>query len=52
MPLIDPARIFNNLIVLGVLGWIFFMIYLKLDKEKVKSTMEGIKGLFSRKEEK
>ena len=52
MTLIDPTRIINNLVVLGVLAWIFFMIYSAMDKEKVKSTIESIKGLFGRKEEK
>ena len=52
MPLIDTTRIINNLIVLAVLFGIGFMIYSKMDKEQVKATMEGIKRLFSGKEEK
>ena len=51
MPLLDPARILNNLIALGVVGWIFFMIYSKMDKGKVKDTMERLKGLFGGKKE-
>lgn len=51
MPLIDPTRIINNLIVLGVLGGIFFLIYSKLDKEQVKNVIDGIKRLFGKKEE-
>ena len=52
MALIDPTRIFNNLIVLGVLAWVFIMIYSKLDKERVRATMEAIKNMFGSKEEK
>ncbi len=52
MPLIDPTRIINNLTVLGVLLGIGFMIYSRMDKEKVKSTIDGIKKLFGGKEEK
>lgn len=51
MPLIDPSRIFNNLVALGVIFGIGFMIYSKMDKEKVKSTIEGLKGLFGGKKE-
>ena len=51
MQLINPTRIFNNLIALAVIGWIFFMIWTKLDQEKVKGTIEGIKKLFRGKEE-
>ena len=51
MPLIDPTRILNNLTALAVIFGIGFLIYSKLDKESVKSTIEGIKGLFSKKEE-
>ena len=51
MPLLDATRVFNNLIALGVIGWIFFMIYSKMDKEKVKDTMERLKGLFGGKKE-
>jgi len=51
MPLLDPTRIINNIIVLVILGGIFFMIWNKLDQEKVKSTIEGIKKLFGKKEE-
>jgi len=52
MPLIDPARIINNLTALGVILGIGFMIYSKMDKERVKETIEGIKNLFGSKEEK
>ena len=48
MPLIDATRVFNNLIVLGILFGIGFMIYSKLDREKVRNTMENIKGLLRR----
>ncbi len=46
MSLIDPTRIMNNLIVLGVLFAIGFMVYSKMDREKVKATIDGIKKLF------
>jgi len=52
MPLIDPTRIGNNLIVLGILFAIGFMIYQKMDKERVRETVEGLKNLFGKKEEK
>ena len=52
MPLIDPSRIINNLIVLGVLLGIGFMIYSRMDKEKVKATVASLKNLFGSKEEK
>lgn len=51
MPLIDPSRVFNNLIALGVIAWIFFMIYSKMDKERVRSTIDGLKNLFGGKKE-
>ena len=51
MPLINPTRIFNNLITLAILAWIFFMIYSKMDREKVKSLVGNIKGMFGKKEE-
>lgn len=51
MSLINPTRVVNNLVVLGILLGVGFMIYSKMDKEKVKSTIEGIKKLFGRKEE-
>ena len=52
MPLIDGSRVMNNVIVLGVLAWVFFMIYSKMDKAQVKTLIDNIKGMFSRKEEK
>jgi len=51
MPLIDPTRIMNNIIALGVIAWIFFMIYSKMDKEKVKDTIERLKNLFGGKKD-
>ena len=52
MPLIDTSRILNNLVVLAVLGWVFFMVYSKMDKDKVKALVDNIKGMFKGKEEK
>ena len=51
MPLIDPTRILNNLIALAAVGAIFFMIWSKMDKEKTRDTIEGIKKLFGGKKE-
>ena len=51
MSLLNITRIINNLIVLGVVGWIFFMIYTKMDKEKVKDTWERLSKLFGGKKE-
>ena len=51
MPLLSLSRVTNNLIALGVVAWIFFMVYSKMDKEKVKDTMDKLKGLFGGKKE-
>lgn len=51
MSLIDPTRIVNNFIALGVIAWIFFMIYSKMDKEKTKDTINKLKNLFGREKE-
>lgn len=51
MSLIDPSRIFNNLVALAVIAWIFFMIYSKMDKARVRDTIERLKGLFGGKKE-
>jgi len=52
MSLIDPSRIFNNLVALGVIFGIGFMVYSKMDKARVKDTIERLKNLFGRREEK
>lgn len=52
MSLIDPSRIFNNLIVLAIIAWIGFMVYSKMDKARVKDTIERLKNLFGKREEK
>lgn len=51
MPLIDPSRVLNNLIVFGILLWIGFLIYSKMDKAKVYSAIESLKKMFGNKEE-
>ena len=51
MPLLDMSRIGNNLIVLGVLFAIGFMIYSKMDREKTRQTIDGLKNLFGGKKE-
>jgi len=51
MPLIDPTRILSNLLVLGILLWIGFMVYNKMDKTQVHNTIEKIKGWIGNKEE-
>lgn len=51
MALIDPSRVVNNFIALGVIAWIIFMVYTKMDKERVKDTMAKLKGLFGGKKE-
>ena len=51
MPLLNISRVGNNLIAFGVIAWIFFMIYTKMDKEKVRDTMDKLKGLFGGKKE-
>ncbi|KKN11192.1 hypothetical protein LCGC14_1028960 [marine sediment metagenome] len=51
MALLSISRIGNNLIGLGVIAWVFFMIYSKMDKEKLRSTMDGLKKLFGGKKE-
>lgn len=47
MSLIDPTKVLNNLIVLGVLLFIFIMIYSRIDKERLKAIRDSIKGMFS-----
>lgn len=44
MPLINPTRILNNLLVLGILAGIGFMIYSKMNKDKIQSVKEKIQG--------
>ncbi len=51
MPILSLSRVGNNLIVLGILAGIFYMIYTKMDKEKTRNTIEGIKKLFGGKKE-
>ena len=46
MPLLEGARIINNLIVLGILLWIISAIYSKMDKQKLNEFWEKIGGLF------
>lgn len=51
MPLINPSSILSNVLVLGIIFWIGFMIYSKMDKLQVHNAMEKIKGWIGRKEE-
>ena len=51
MSLIDPAKVVQNLIALGILFWVGFLIYSKMDREKLKSTTERLKKLFGGKDE-
>lgn len=51
MPILDISRVGNNLIAFGILAGIFFMIWSKMDKEKTRHTIEGIKKLFGGKKE-
>ncbi len=51
MSLIDPTRVLNNLIALGAIFAIGFMIYVKMDKARVKDTIEKLKGLLGGKKE-
>ena len=51
MPLLDPTRILNNLIVLGILAWIFFLVWSKMDQEKTRETWNNLKNLFGGKKE-
>ncbi len=50
MTILDPSRILNNLLALGIISGVGFMIYSKMDKEQVKSLIEGIKRVFGKKE--
>ncbi len=45
------SRVGNNLIAFGIVAWIFFMIYSKMDKAKVKDTIDKLKGVFGGKKE-
>ena len=51
MPLINPTRILDNLLVLGIILWIGFMIYSKMDKTQVHNAIERIKGWIGNKGE-
>jgi len=51
MPLIDPTRIFNNLIVLGILFELGLMIYFKIEKERREAIKEFFKRILERTEE-
>ncbi len=51
MSIIDPVRVLNNLIALGVIAGIGFMIWSKMDKEKTRNTIGNIKKLFGGKKE-
>lgn len=51
MPLMNLSRVGNNLIVLGILFAIGFMIWSKMDREKVRGTVDGLKRLFGGKKE-
>lgn len=52
MPSMDTilnSRIFNNLLVLFILGWIFLSAYSKM-KDKIDPIIDSIKGWFGNKE--
>ena len=51
MSLLDISRVRNNLVVLGILFAIGFMIYSRADREKARATIDGLKRLFGRKKE-
>ena len=51
MSIIDPTRVINNLIALFIVGWVFFLIYSKIDKERTKETWDNLKNLFGGKKE-
>jgi len=51
MPLIDPTRVLNNLIVLGILLGLGLMIYFKMEKDKREALSEFIKKMLGSKEE-
>lgn len=51
MPLLNISTVGNNLIALAVLLGIGFMIWSKMDKEKTRETVDGIKRLFGSKKE-
>lgn len=50
MPLINLSRVINNVIVLVIMGWFAFMLWSKINKEKVKGLIDGITNLFGGKE--
>lgn len=52
MPILNVTRVFNNLIVLGVLVWIGVMIYSKMDREKLRAMGESLSKMFGGREEK
>ena len=48
MSLIDVSRVINNLVALGVILGIGFMIWSSMDKEKTRETIAGLKRLFGK----
>lgn len=46
MPLFNASRAWNNLLTLIILSIFLFIIYSKLDKEKVRDTIDNIKAWF------
>ncbi len=50
MSLLDASRVLQNLIGLGVIFAIGFMIYSKMDKAQVRHLIDSIKGMFGKKE--
>ena len=49
--LIEPSNLLSNLLVMGIIFWIGFMVYSKMDKQQVHNTIERIKGWIGNKEE-
>lgn len=52
MPLINPSRIVNNVIALIIILWFAFLMWSKLDKQRVKEIFDSMSGMFRNKEEK
>ncbi len=51
MSLINPSIVLNNFVALGVIVGIGFMMWSRMDKERTREIIEGIKRLFGKKEE-
>lgn len=44
MPLINPSNVLSNLLVVVIIAWVGFLVYSRMDKDKIHSAWEKIGG--------